>query len=129
MDNITLHMTLTKDEYDTNSDIAKLSQQLIGELVKLNIESVDFVRKESLEDGTKAGDVISWETLIITLAASGGVISTFINFILGWAKRNEGRTVVLELNGNKLEVAGLSSNEQKELVETWFKRNGGLLIK
>lgn len=129
MDNITLHMTLKKDEYDTNSDIAKLSQQLIGELVKLNIESVDFVRKESLEDGTKAGDVISWETLIITLAASGGVISTFINFILGWAKRNEGRTVVLELNGDKLEVTGLSSNEQKELVETWFKRSGGLLVK
>jgi len=129
MDDITLQVTLNKDEHETDSDIAKLSQQLRSELLKLNIENVDYQRKENLVNGTKAGDIISWETLIITLAASGGVISTLINFILGWVKRNEGRGVTLELNGNKLEVTGLSANEQKELIETWLKRNGGILLK
>lgn len=129
MDNITLQLTLKKDELDSNNEIAKLSQQLISEIKNLNIESVDHARKDDLINGTKAGDVISWETLIITLAASGGVISTFINFLLGWLKRNEGRTVLLELNGNKLEVTGLSPSEQKELIETWLKRNGGILLK
>ena len=129
MNEITLHLTLSKDEYDTNIEIAKLSQQLRSELLKLNIENVDYHRKENLVNGTKAGDIISWETLIITLAASGSVISTLINFILGWVKRNEGRGVTLELNGNKLEVTGLSANEQKELVEIWLKRNSGVLLK
>jgi len=129
MDEISLHLMLRKDEYDSDSDLAKLSQQLMSELQNLKIKKIDHLRKENLINGTKAGDVISWETLIITLAASGGVISTLINFILGWIKRNEGRTVILELNGNKLEVTGLSSDEQKELIETWLKRNTGILLK
>ena len=129
MNEITLQLTLNKDEHDTNTEIAKLSRQLRSELLKLNIENVDYRRKENLVDGTKAGEIISWETLIITLAASGGIISTLINFILGWVKRNEGRGVTLELNGNKLEVTGLSASEQKELIETWLKRNSGVLLK
>lgn len=129
MDEIMLQMTLTGDKYDSNDDITKLSQQLRKDLLSLNIKNVDYLRKENLANGTKTGAIISWETLIITLAASGGVITTLVNFILGWVKRNEGRSVILELNGNKLEVSGLSASEQQELIETWLKRNSGILLK
>ncbi len=129
MDNIILHMTLVKDEYDSNSDIALLSQQMRDNLLKLPVKDVDYLRKENLSNGTKAGDIISWETLIVTLAASGGVITALINFILGWVKRNESRSVILEIDGNKLEVSGLSASEQKDLIETWLKRNSGILLK
>jgi len=129
MDDFILHITLNRDEHDNNSNIAKLSQQLRNDLLKLNVKDVDYLLKENSMNGTKAGDIISWETLIVTLAASGGVITTLVNFIIGWLKRNEGRSVVLELNGNKLEVSGLSASEQKELIETWLKRNSGILLK
>ncbi|MBT3323253.1 MAG: hypothetical protein HN392_13295 [Anaerolineae bacterium] len=129
MENIKLSLTLGRNQHDTSDEIAKLSQQLMNEILKLNIENADYLREEKTKKGSKAGDVISWETLLITLAASGGVISTFINFILGWSTRNEGRSVVLELNGDKLEVTGLSASEQKKLIETWLKRSGGILLK
>ena len=129
MDDIKLQVTVNKVENDTNTEIAKLSKQLRIELLKLNVKDVDYLREENSAEGAKTGNVISWEILVITLAASGGVITTFINFILGWVKRNEGRTVTLELNGNKLEVTGLSISEQKELIDVWLKRNGGVLLK
>ena len=129
MDDIKLQVTIVKKDCDTNGDIAKLSQQLRKDLLMLDVKNVDYLCREKSVEGTKTGDIISWETLIITLATSGGVISTFINFILGWIKRNNGRTVRLELNGNKLEVTGLSTDEQKRLIEIWLKRNGGILIK
>ena len=129
MDKITFQIVLSKDEDDAEYDFAKLSQQFRDELLKLKVENVDYQFKDGDIKGAKTGNVISWETLLITLATSGGVISTFVNFLLGWIKRNEGRSVTLELNGNKLEVTGLSQSEQKELIEVWLKRNGGILLK
>ena len=122
MVNTTLLITINKDKDDTSDDIAQLSQQLRNELLGFKVESIEHQRNQNMAQGTKAVETISWETLIVTLAASGGIITTIINFILAWVKRNEGRSVTLELNGNKLEVTGLSSNEQKVLIETWLKR-------
>jgi hypothetical protein len=36
--------------------------------------------------------------------------------------------VTLEIDGDKLEVTGLSSEEQQRLINAWLSRHGGIVI-
>jgi hypothetical protein len=54
------------------------------------------------------------------LAASGGALTTIINLIQ--SKLTKDRSVTLEIDGDKLEVTGISSEDQKRLIDDWLKR-------
>jgi hypothetical protein len=66
---------------------------------------------------------IDWQTLVVTLAASGGVLTTLITNLQAWLTRYERASVTVEVNGDKLEVKGASSEVQRRLVDDWISRH------
>jgi hypothetical protein len=64
--------------------------------------------------------------LLVTLATSaaagaGGVLPTLINTVQSWlSRRHENRSITLEIQGDKLEVSSVSSEEQRRLIDTWI---------
>ena len=120
----TTQLIVTLDaELDTDTeDLERLTRQLREELSELDVQA-DLMSGEPAPANTKAGDVITWGTLLLTWAASGGAITTLINVLQGWLTRHDRRCITLEINGNKLQVTGITSAEQQRLIEAFLRRH------
>lgn len=110
-------------------DLERSTRQLREELKELDVEGVDFASAGEAPAKAKAGDPVTWGTLLLTLAVSGGVITTVINVLQSWLTRQERRSVSLEIDGDKLDIKGISSEEQRRLVNEWLKRLSNREIK
>ena len=121
--NIQLTVTLDAKPDTDAEDLERLTRQLRDELSELDVQA-DLVTGGSAPANTKAGDVIEWGTLLLTLAASGGVITALINAILTWlTNRNQSATITIEIGGEKLQITGNPSPEQQQLVKAFWQRH------
>jgi hypothetical protein len=103
--------------------LAELTRQLRNELLELDMEDVGLVRSGEIPKKAKAGDPIAWGELLVTLTSSGGVVVALVNVLQSWLTRHERRSVTLEIDGDKLEVTGISSGEQQRLINAWLTRH------
>ncbi|MEI2780146.1 MAG: hypothetical protein V9H25_02355 [Candidatus Competibacter sp.] len=121
--NIQLTVTLDAEPDTDTEDMERLTRQLRDELSELDVQA-DFMTGGPAPANTKAGDVIEWGTLLLTLAASGGVITTLINAIQTWlTNRNQPAAVTVEMGGDKLQITGNPSPEQQRLIEAFLHRH------
>lgn len=104
-------------------ELTELTRQLRYELLDLDLESVDLVYNGVLPPKSKAVEPFTFGALLLTLAASGGVITTLINAIQSWLTRHDRRSVTLEIGGDKLVVGGISPKEQRQLINAWADRH------
>lgn len=104
-------------------ELADATRQLREELIELEVDDVNFVHDTDIPDKSKALPAINWTTLVVTLAASGGVLTTLINALQSWLSRNEQSSISLEIEGDKLEVTGVSSEEKRRLIKSWLSRH------
>ncbi|MFJ5609591.1 hypothetical protein ACIQCJ_09415 [Streptomyces sp. NPDC093221] len=73
-------------------------------------------RGEEAREGAK-GDAHSWAALVITLAASGGVLTTLITAVSGWpARQGPDTTVVWEVGGDRIALPGATEAERARLI-------------
>ena len=105
------------------NELEFLTQQLRKELMDLDVAYVDHISSSNSVEKAKAGPVFQWGELLIALAASGGVLHVLIDFLREWSLRQNKTVIKLELDGDKIEVAGNPSNEQQRLIDTWLKRH------
>lgn len=108
------------------SDAAELDEatvRLRNELLELNVERVDRPTVGQAPEGARAADVVALGALVVTLARNTGALSSVIRSLQAWAARDRNRSVKLELDGDTIEVTGISSTEQAKLIETWVARH------
>lgn len=103
---------------------AELTGQLRESLLDLDVGQVALAQAEDAPRGSK-GIPIDWSTLLVTLSASGGVLTAVINTVQSWLARQGQRSVTLEIGGDKLTLTGASSREQRQLVDNWIRQHSG----
>lgn len=108
--------------------LAESTRQLRSELLELDVESADFVAAGPAPRRAKAGLPIDWGKLILTFAASGGVLTTLINVLQSWISRRRECSIVLEIDGDRLEITGTPTKEQQRLIDLWLSRHRGFVI-
>ena len=110
---------------DTDAEeLAQLAGRLRAELLDLDVDAVrQPVRGEAPEDAKGAGLLAAGE-LVVGLVASPEVLASIIGGIRSWLGRNRARSVKLTLDGDALEVSGVSSAEQDRLIDLWVSRHG-----
>lgn len=116
-------LNINAEESVRDEELETITQQLRNELLETDVESVAFLRSGEAPEGSRAGDPVTLGTLLVTLAASGGVFTTLINAIQGWLGRGEKRSITLEIDGDKLSITGSSSEEEKQLINHWINRH------
>jgi len=104
-------------------DLAVLTQRLCNELSELDLDSVKIASAGEVPAGAKAGDPFTWGQLLLTLAASGGVLTTLINVLQSWVCRQERCRLTMEIGEDKLEIQGISSQEEQRLIEAWIRHH------
>jgi hypothetical protein len=109
---------------DTDAEeLAQLAGRLRAELLDLDVDAVrQPMRGEAPPDAKGAGLLAAGE-LVVGLVASPEVLASIIDGIRSWLGRNRARSVKLTLDGDALEVSGVSSAEQERLIDLWVSRH------
>lgn len=110
-------------EQADDAELAELAMGLREELLALDVASVDVASAGPAPAGTRGGDALAVGALIVSLAASSGLLGAMVDAVASWVARPGQRSVRLELDGDVLEVAGVSAREQQRLVQTWIDRH------
>jgi hypothetical protein len=125
---IRVHLGLDADPEADAEESERAARQLREELLELDVETVEFAKGGETPEGAKAGAAPDLSTILLTLAASGGVLTTIIGVLQSWLTRHERRSVTLEIDGDKIEITGISSEEQKRLIDAWMHRHRGFVV-
>jgi hypothetical protein len=123
-DNPTLkHYTIhLQDEEMDLERLDRVTRQLRGELLDLDVEAVDFVQEEKLPEGTKAADAVTLGALAVTVLPN--FLPRLVEFLQAWTLRGEGRKVKVksQVGDRSIELEytpeALSQGELKTLLET-----------
>jgi hypothetical protein len=113
---------VTADREADAQEIAQMLERLRAEVAG---HEFDLVADTAVPapDGAKAGDPVSVNSLLIALAASGGVLTSLVGVLQEWLLRSSARTVVVEIDGDRLELVGATSAERRRLTSAWLNRH------
>jgi hypothetical protein len=115
-----LLLTLGAGPDADDEELAELGLQLRNELLELDVEGVDPVRRGTAPAQAK-GDPITLAALAVTLAPIA--LTKLIEVVQAWVTRHEKASVMVESGGEKITITGSPSKEQQRALETFIGRN------
>ena len=104
-------------------ELADLTRRLRTELLDLDIDSVEHAAGGAAPVGAKGVELLSIGGLVVQFVRGADVLRSVVSTTAAWLRRQEARSVKLTLDGDTLEVTGLSSEEQSGLIEVWVARH------
>jgi hypothetical protein len=110
-------------EAEPDADREELVVRLREWLSPLGVESVGFVAAGPAPSGTSPAGMFVADVLTITLARSSELLAKLIDVVQSWLSSSGARSVRRELDGDVLEVTGITRGDQCELIRTWIDRH------
>ena len=104
-------------------ELSELTQRLRGELLELDVDVAALEDGGELPEGAKGVELLALGGLAIRFALNSTVLRAVVDTTVGWLGRQRARSVKLTLDGDTLEVTGVSSGEQSQLIEQWVARH------
>jgi hypothetical protein len=104
-------------------ELAELTRRLRGQLLELDVDTVEPATGGEAPAGSKGVELLAIGGLVIQFAMKSEVLRSVVDATTGWLGRQQGRSVKLTLGGDTLEVTGVSSDEQRRLVDLWVARH------
>jgi hypothetical protein len=98
---------------------------LRDELLRLDVDSVDFPVAGAPPAGAKAGAELAVIGTLLLTVSNPALLSAVVKVIKSWIERSSERTARLEIDGDVLDVRGISRSEQRLLIEQWLARHNG----
>lgn len=105
-------------------ELGEATLQLRRELLELDVEAVEIPRAAEPPPGARGVDIAALGTIVVTVVQSQ-LLSSVVAAIGSWLAGSPRRSIRLELGGDVLELAGVSSDEQRRLTDEWLSRHGG----
>ena len=108
---------------DDAEQLAELTLRLRNEMLELDVADVKLATGGRMPEGAKGADLASAGALVLDLTLWANVLRSVVDTTVAWLGRQGARSAKLTLDGDTLEVAGLSSDEQSRLIEQWVTRH------
>jgi hypothetical protein len=113
-------------EPDADRDeLVALAVRLREWLLPVGVESVGFVAAGPAPSGTRSVGMFVAGALTVLCARSSELLAKLIGVVQLWLSSSGVRSVRLELDGDVLEVTGITRGDQRELIRTWIDRHAG----
>jgi hypothetical protein len=120
--NIQLTIDCSTPECDLE-ELATRTEQLREELIEAEVEVVTAGPGPAVPQGARAVDPIAIGTLLVTLAASRGVLVTLLQTLQTWIQRHDKNSITVEGKGGmKIRITGRMSVTKDRLIEAWISR-------
>jgi len=120
---LTVHVRVQADAAADDAETAELRYHVRSMLAEHEFDVTDQPPQAAVPTGAKAGDPAAVSSLVVVLAASGGVLTTLIGALQAWLVRSSARHVVVEIDGDRLELTGVTGEERKRLMAAWLDRH------
>lgn len=104
-------------------ELFQLMGRLREELLDLDVDSVQLAARDEVPAGSKGAGLLASGGLLIRIAAGHDVLQALVAGVRSWLQRQRAHSVKLTLDGDSLEVTGISSAEQDRLIELWVTRH------
>ena len=105
-------------------ELAELAQRLRGQLLELDVAAVEPATGGEAPAGAKGVELLAIGGLVVQFAMKSEILKSVVDATAAWLGRQQGgRSVKLTLDGDTLEVTGVSSAEQRRLVDLWVARH------
>ena len=109
---------------DTDAEeLTEIAGRLHAELLDLDVDTVRQPALGKAPEDAKGADLLAVGQLVVGLTATPEVLASIIDAVRSWLGRNRARSVKLTLGGDALEVSGVSSAEQEQLMNLWISRH------
>jgi hypothetical protein len=115
-----LKVQIKPEEADDKQEIDSLSRNLRGDLLHLDVEDVQLLY-EKPPSGSRALDGVALGSMVVDIV-SGGAIKEVTQTVQAWIQRNENRSITLEIDGDKIDVKGISGKDQGKIIDAWVMR-------
>ncbi len=106
-------------------ETAEFTRLLRDELLQLDIHSAEPPPAPPPPAGARAADPLAVGALVVSLVNASGVLAAVVGAVQSWLIGAGPRSVKLIMDGDTLEVTGVSSAEQRALVSLWLQCHAG----
>lgn len=101
-------------------ELDQLTRMLREELLELDVEDVEFIPEDHVPEGAKGFGLVAAGALIVNLVHAGALTGV-VSAVKAWASRDAGRSAKLVIDSESIELKGVSSVQQDELIEQWVR--------
>jgi hypothetical protein len=116
-----LRLEVGADENLDAEELVAITDELQEELLDANVNDVRTLASGEPPTGAKAGEVLEFGTLIVTLSPI--ILESVVGIVRSWVSRRGSRSIKMKIGEDTLEMSGLTSQEQSRLIEEWLERN------
>jgi hypothetical protein len=122
MGSVEVLVVVAPEDDDERRD--QLTRRLRAELACLEIDRIAALGR-ARPPGAKSGDAGSVSQLLVTLTASGGVLARLVGLLSDWVGRQRGARLSVSIDGDQIELASATPDEQRQLVQAFLARHRG----
>jgi hypothetical protein len=121
-----LSISIRPEHFETENDDLDLEEQerithnLCDDLNQLDIvEKVDLISEGKAPEGSKSGeDIVSWVSLLVTLATSGtGILPALVGTLQSWLTRRGRQNIIVQIGSDGLEITGASDIYRQKIID------------
>jgi len=94
---------------------------LRDELLELDVEAVERPAAGPAPPGSRGLELAVLGTLLVTIAQEA--LPVVLATVGRWVSRQGERSVTIELDGDRIEVSGASSEDQRRLIDAFVARH------
>jgi hypothetical protein len=105
-------------------EVAEATLQLRHELLDLDVDAVEPAPGGEPPPGTRGVELAALGALLVTVSQSQ-LLAPVLEAVRSWLAGRPQRAIKLELDGDVLELSGVSSKEQRRLTDEWLRRHTG----
>jgi len=117
----TVLLRIDVDDSDADDeDRARLARRLRDALLDLDVDAVQEASTGPAPDGSKGVEMVEAGALLVSLAPA--LLASVTDLVRRWLGDRGTRTVRMSVDGNSIEVSGVSSADEERLVEDWLHR-------
>jgi hypothetical protein len=116
--NLVLEGSPDSDQEELDVLTLQLREQLLG----LEVDQVELKRLDAVPAGAKPGEAIALGSLVVTVAPIA--LQAVLSLLETWIGHRPIRTVIITIGGDSLELQGISSADQRQLIDVFAAAHG-----
>jgi hypothetical protein len=111
---------------DDAQHLAQLTYRLRAELLGLDVHAVEVAASGESPEESKGGGLVAAGGLLVRFAGRD-VLLSIVGNVGSWLARQRRRSIKLTLDGDSLELTGVSSAQQDRLIDLWMTRHADVV--
>jgi hypothetical protein len=104
-------------------ELAEFTSRLRAELLELDVGVTALAPADEVPAGAKGPELLAVGGMLVHFVLQSDVLASIVRGVQSWLHRQRACSVKLTLDGDALEVTGVSSTEQDRLIALWVARH------